>query len=1085
MPSLERELVNGLGKSGVPTLVNKCIHDAISENVVTRGNEIAIDAWDDTLSFLELEQLSTKLANRLVELGVGKESLVPLCFEKSAWAIISMLAVLKAGGAFVPLNGTHPRHRLAEIVEDTRTSVVVTSVNWHPTLSGLAATTLPVSRQEINKLPESSSTLPQSSPSDLAYSIFTSGSTGKPKGVLIEHRSFMSGALNWGQKFHLGPDTRFFQFCQLTFDVSIMEIFSSLIFGGRICIPEENDIYGNIQQPLARTRATHLSCAPSYLQLLSPSMLSDLPYLKTLILTGEMVHGDVVAAWGPHLELLVAYGPTEASVFSSITPALKAEDAITGLIGEPNSCQYWFVDPENRNKLVEDGAVGEMLIEGPIVARGYLHDEEKTKSAFLTGLEWAEPSRRFYATGDLVRRREDGRLVCLGRKDNQVKIRGIRIETSEIEHHIRNHWAERKWAVCVDKVESRALASALVAFISLGDSQDSTAAPAIQWWKMPQLRQPIFEADKALRELVPDIMVPALFVPLQRFPSTTSGKVDRKVLRELGQSLNEEQLHFLMKAEESTTSESKPTVAAAKPQLTETEALLAEAWAEVLRYPGTIGPDDSFFRLGGDSIATIKLSAAVYRRNLTLNATTIIRNPILKDMALKAKHVETNAEKAQNQVPPFSLVGGQQDPLVQGLMQQSAAISQVAPSAIEDIYPTVAFQTFTMAQSITNSNGYVSQFVFELPKDIDLSKFKKAWVATLKGAKILRTRCLPTLDQKGFVQVVLKEDFHMDVHDDLAKYLEEDRQAPMALGQPMSRYAVVLGDKPTFVWTMHHAVYDAFMVNLIIDAVRTYYLGGTPQPFVPFSHFLKGPSEEESLTNLGYWGARMANASIPKFPDVKDPTRPISADAIDVHNVDIARDLSSKFFVSTTIRAALALTLGQLSETNDILFIDVLSGRDSSMAGINRVLGPTGTPLPLRIQIDPTTTVESLLETVQQETLDRMTHQRVNLLALMSGMANFLPKTILDVRHSSTLSFGNELFKQADVKDEGGQVLGVPLLIACDFGDEKIEKLEFRWDSNIISSDEIATFIVTFKEYLVELSKKDRSVSLESLRRIL
>lgn len=1115
-PCSSIKLTNGHARDNdeevLPTAVERCIHDMVVENVARSHDKSAVVGWDETLTYAELDRLSTRLALHLASLGVGPGYLVPISFEKSAWAVVGMLAVLKAGGGFVPLNPSHPSHRLAGIVDEVGAKVLLTSVELLATIAGLsrAAATQVVSRSAIDALDlEPQATLPASSPTDLAYAIFTSGSTGKPKGVMVEHRSFVSAATAWSDRLGVDGETRFFQFSNFTFDASIMEIFAPLLRGGCVCVPREQDIYGHVERPLAEMGATHFGCAPSYLQLLAPDMLESMPALKTIVLGGEMVHGDLVVAWAQHVALFIQYGPTECAVWCSVTHALDAAaDNATGLIGEPIACRYWLVQPDDHDTLVPAGAIGELVVEGPVVARGYINDQAKTDRAFIRPPAWAGvmakvDGRRFYVTGDLVRRRPGGGFVMLGRKDTQFKIRGHLVEAGEIEHHLRSHWAARRWAVSVDLLQPDAAAAPrLVAFVSTADSAGTAGeAPEIQWWMAPSLGPLMSEASRFLRTVLPGFMVPSLFVPLQRFPTTTSGKTDRKALRQAGLALRKEQVDFLLgsigepgPARNEARDAARSEESRRQRPLSDMEARLAELWVDVLQYSGTITADDALVSLGGDSMVAIRLSAAAFAAGIALDAVAIIRNPVLGDMARQATLIYGADGEASNlDAAPFELVGGSADAAVQALVQQAAAMTGSIPAAVEDLYPCLSFQTFTTAQSLAAPSGFVSQFLFRFAEGLDVPRFEAAWRAVLHDAQILRTRCVPWDEERGFVQAVLKHEFVLHRARDLERYLDEDRARGMRLGEALSRFALVEADgggdaSPIFVLTIHHAIFDGHTLNLILGAVEQRYRGQPlPSPLVPYSRYLKAaqdPPRREAADR--FWHARLAGAALPAFPDLERkaaaPERSSAGRRMAVHALGIA---SPAFFPSTVLRTALVLTLSHMSRTDDVLFIDVLGGRESGVVqGIDRVLGPTVTPTPLRMRVPAKTTTARFLEAVQADYLERIAHTPVDLLRLARAAPQLAaPKTLLDIRHASTSAFTNGLFEPAgEGADAGGSVLGVPLLLACVVGGGAIESVEYLWDEDVLSADDMAAFQGQFEGWLARLVREEnRDVALESL----
>ena len=292
----------------------------------------------------------------------------------------------------------------------------------------------------LKKRDASSNTCPTIQPRNAAWVVYTSGSTGTPKGVLLEHASLSSSMKAHGKAFELGSHSRVLQFASYTFDAAIQENLTTLVFGGCVCIPSEVDRLSNLSHAISSLEINFLGLTSSTTSMLDPRKL---PRIETLILFGEPLKAKVVEMWLPHARLLNGYGPTECSIFSSCSSALQGLGDIS-VIGFPLGCNFWVVDTSsNYNRLTPIGVAGELLIEGPILGRGYLNDSAKTNSAFLVdpGFLRVLPKalntgRRMYRTGDIVVQRPNGSLVYLGRRDTMVKLRGQRLDVDEPEYWI-------------------------------------------------------------------------------------------------------------------------------------------------------------------------------------------------------------------------------------------------------------------------------------------------------------------------------------------------------------------------------------------------------------------------------------------------------------------------------------------------------------------------------------------------------------------------------------------------------------------------------------------------------------------------
>lgn len=422
--------------STYPEVVSKCIHQIIQQQAQYRPTATAVVSRQDNITYAELDHLTTHFAHTLQDLQVGPETLVPICIEKSPQAIIAMLAIQKAGGAFVPLNPRDPIDRLQDLVDQTEARHIIVTKQTKHVVSKIGFThhvvELPSSMNQwypLNTTPVNS----QVKPSNRAYALFTSGSTGRPKAVDIEHRAVSSSTAGHGEAmgFNLYP-RRVLQFATYTFDACIAEIFTTLTHGGCVCVPSESERMDDIVRFIDDFKVDWAFFTPSFVQLLRPE---DVPSLKTVVLGGEAMTQENVDVWGSKI-LMNGYGPTENCIFC-VTHVASCQGRQSThkpeTIGRAVSSLSWVVEANNHNRLVPIGCAGELLVQGPSLARGYLKEPAKTAEAFIESPSWLQEfgysqPQRLYKTGDLVRYNSDGTLTYLGRKDNQVKVNGQRLE---------------------------------------------------------------------------------------------------------------------------------------------------------------------------------------------------------------------------------------------------------------------------------------------------------------------------------------------------------------------------------------------------------------------------------------------------------------------------------------------------------------------------------------------------------------------------------------------------------------------------------------------------------------------------------
>jgi len=416
--------------SNMPDSINDCVHRVIQCQAHSRPDAAAVCAWDAEFTYSELDKLSSKLAHYIAGINIGPETFVPTCFDKSGWAICAMLAVLKSGGAAVPLDATHPRSALKLRVQDTQAKVVLASPSRAELFEDMGVYVVPVSKELLAQLPAfPEDPCPSVRPVNPCFVIYTSGSTGKPKGVVLEHRAIVTSSHATGTAYKWGEQTRCLQFAAYTFDNSLAEMFFTLMRGGCVCVPSEHDRFNDLAGAINRLNVNFMDITPTVASFLRPS---DVPSVKGLSLGGEPLTKDNIETWGKEVSLHCCYGPSECCVNSTWNGNLGNSSEATN-IGKSIGSISWIVNSDNHNYLTPIGCVGELLIEGPILAREYLHDPDKTSKAFVFGPLWAgDERRRFYKTGDLARLNSDGTITYLGRKDTQIKLNGQRIEVGEM-----------------------------------------------------------------------------------------------------------------------------------------------------------------------------------------------------------------------------------------------------------------------------------------------------------------------------------------------------------------------------------------------------------------------------------------------------------------------------------------------------------------------------------------------------------------------------------------------------------------------------------------------------------------------------
>ncbi|PQE22797.1 non-ribosomal peptide synthetase protein [Rutstroemia sp. NJR-2017a BBW] len=482
-----------------------------------------------------LDDLSSQLAHRLMIQGVSPESKIPMLFMKSKWAVVAMLAIIKAGAAFVPCDPSHPRSRLQSIFEqiDARVVLCCDSVEWMCLELLPHGQTIVVGEQSgFELLSEPSAVSSGVKPHNTLYICFTSGTSGTPKGTVITHQAYCSGARDHSKALLFKRTSRFLQFASYTFDTSIEDILTTLISGGCLCIPSEEERVSDIPGAITRMNVNAADLTPSYISSISPD---SVPSLKQVTLGGEPITANVIKTWANRVRLINAYGTTECCV-TSICREVSA-DTHPANIGCPVGAVAWIVATENSDQFLPIGAVGELLVEGPAMAEGYLNDKEKTAAAFISSPKWARNinshsrPRRLYRTGDLAQYNSDGSIHYLGRKDTRMKLRGLRIEMGDVEHHLLSHPFVRRAMVALPTAGP--YSDQLTAISELHRDNEPNVQTGIDIMSKSELEALNFDwsiLSAHLKDRLPAYMAPSSWIVIKTMQLHSSGKLDRSKL---------------------------------------------------------------------------------------------------------------------------------------------------------------------------------------------------------------------------------------------------------------------------------------------------------------------------------------------------------------------------------------------------------------------------------------------------------------------------------------------------------------------------------------------------------------------------
>ena len=801
-------------------------------------------------------------------------------------------------------------------------------------------------------------------PDNIAYVLFTSGTTGVPKGLIMEHRSICTAITALSKRQGITPGNRMLQFSAYVFDVSIGEMFWTILNGSTVCTPSDYSRVNSLQDYIIENKINWLSLTPTFARTLQPEAMPD---VNTVCLGGEAMPKDIVTVWFPYVRLLNLWGPAETCIWSSIYEYTSIDDS-AATIGRAVGGHIWLVDPDDHTKLAPYGVPGEIVVQGPTIMREYLNEPEKTADAILHtlpswttkhGPQWG----RMYKSGDLAFYNSKGRLEFSSRKDTQVKIRGLRIELGEIEHHITQNLDTAR-QVYVDVIDDQRGVN-LIAYICYSEDRRTRIDDVLFITDPSQEMQADLSVTLGkLVSLVPQYMLPTYFVPCNYIPVSSAGKVDRKTLKSQAENITEEhwQVYSLTTGEKAAVE-------------TEMEKKVQSLWAQAMQIDAaSIGRDDSFLRIGGDSITAIKFVAAARDDGLAISVKDVFDDPRLRVVAQKCSLIN-DADAAE--LVPFQLIDGH----VSRASIEQAVGSLPSGMSIGDAYPATPLQEGLLALSTKQPGSYIAKYVFKLAEGIDLDHFKASWNKTVDLCANLRTRIV-VVNNKA-MQVEIKNDATWEdtSNDDVQSFIK-GRIIQMTHGSRLNRFALVKDNKDStyFCWITHHSVFDGWTIGVVMNAFLSIFHNDITPTLQPYSRFIEYVVKIEKEKAIEFWKRQLEKSTKATFPTKPKATQFAKSSKVAHHRIDVPRSSTTTSITKATVlRATWAIVLSRYCESDDVTFGTSISGRQAAVDGAIDMPGPMVATVPVRVKLEQTKTVAQLLEQLQNQATEMIPYEQFGL----------------------------------------------------------------------------------------------------------
>jgi amino acid adenylation domain-containing protein len=968
--SLPRSLKVGSSTSNyldrMPEYVDKnteffCTHQLWEQKVTVFSKTVAV-IWEDLhVSYGELNDQANKLAHYLRELGVKPETIVGIYLEKSISRIVALLAVFKAGGAYLPVDPAYPPDRVRYILEDSQTEIIITQESLKDELQTKAQIiNLDVDKEIID---DQASCNPENVniESHLAYIIYTSGSTGKPKGVQIEHKDISSHCQTIIEHYQITERDRVLQFASAGFDVSLEQILPTSIAGATLVLDETKHLTGKeFQQKIQQLRLTIINLPPAYWSQWVRDIARDMSIsevdkgnLRLVICGGEAMSSESLKLWRNSplrdIRLLNAYGPTETTITATTFEIDKDREYERVPIGRPLAKRQAYILDSNLT-IVPMGTLGELYLGGVGVARGYLNRPELTGEKFIDN-PFGEG--KLYRTGDVVRYGDDGNIEFVGRIDSQVKIRGFRIELGEIEAVLCQH-PEVGEAVVVVR-EDIGNDKRLVVYIV------PVAIPPCP---------PLIRGDEMrsfLRQFLPDYMIPAAFVVLEKFPLTVNGKIDRQAL-----------------PRPEIVADSRDIIASSNPQ----EEILVDIWREVLKIEA-IGIEDNFFELGGHSLLATQVVSRIreaFQVDIPLRG--LFESPTIRGLALRL-----NREDGRNRLtlPPIGR---------RGELERDNNINIPLSFTQERLW--------FLSQLEGDAATYNIAFTLKLTGKLDVGVLRRSIISIVERHEILRTNFI---DNNGSPVQVISPHANIDLSViDLQGLTEAEKLKQVeAIVTENSRYSfdlttdsllrthlIRLGEESHLLLvTIHHIVSDGWSMGIFQEELVTFYqaysLGEvpalTPLPiqYADFAIWQKQYLSPEVLSSqLDYWRGRLAGlppllelpADKPRSPQQSfvGSSLPFELSIETTEGLKrLARELGVTVYM--ILLATLAVLLSRYSRRTDIPIGTAIANRNRQE--VESLMGFFVNTLVMRVNLDDNPSFIELSERVRRMGLEGFACQDV------------------------------------------------------------------------------------------------------------
>ncbi|KAI0145274.1 hypothetical protein GGR57DRAFT_303389 [Xylariaceae sp. FL1272] len=927
------------------------------------GDIQAVCAWDGLLTYSELDKLSRGFAQFLLSAGVRPQMSVPIVVDKSRWAVVAMLAILYTGAILVPVDAESTA-MYPWVVQVINRGLVLASDNVRGYFANSGCNVIAVNEEFITSPYVQSVELPGAVPTrahDIAILLLNPAGSKVCKAVAYSHGALATSCAGQGPTLRLNPSSRVMQLSSYGVDVSLTEIFTVLVNGGCVCVPASSERLVSFVAAAQRMKVNWTYLTAPLSRKIDPE---SLPNLAVVCFRARQLDTEAHVQWMGKAKVILVYGSAEACPLG-LSAAEVTEKISIPSFKNPFSGNFWIVSPEDHNRLMPVGAIGELVIGGPTIAAASSLDMETLdidllikKSSTRARALLEQSGSRLLKTGSRVRYREQGEIEFVTLEGEKLAINGTSFHVSAVEPKLRRCFGQGV-DVIVETIAFKDTTSQpiLAAFVELGEqftdsTEDLTRLSHNTKQKLCYFKQ---TADLALRESVPHYMLPSAYIPVRHFTLTPSLKVNRKSLQKLITGLSRQQLLALAEVEDAH----EVPVQSLKPlPLTQAEQVMRSIWAQVLGIEDqtTIACTDGFMKLGGDVITSHRVVVVCRQRGIEVSILDLLRNMPLSELCRDITNFQiptpVKLRPDHGEIEKAKVV-----------VQEAGAPKLGSGSVIEDVAEASSLQTMFVESAMLQARGNVSYFVLSATGFLDWHKLENACFMLTKAHPILRTAFVSHSRQvyqtvlRTYRPEFLRYQYQNWRLSNLAvKLIRRDQQLPIDFRRPVTKfYFLDAGKCSILVMRLSRAQYDDLSIPILVRDLGRFYRQTSPvTQGTGFCEVIRAARSTYASGATEYWRSLLDGANMTQI--VSQPSLPVanSSPKSLVQKIPIGSLQNFGIPFETILKGAWSIVLSNLSGTDDVVFGHMVEGRHLTLANgqtISSVVGPKGNVIPVRTRI--------------------------------------------------------------------------------------------------------------------------------------